>query len=94
VKVPILGIVENMSYYLCPHCGEREDIFGHGGVSKTGLDVLGEIPILEEICSAGDNGQPLVFQKPDHPVAQVFRHIAARVMETCHDKVSASEGVD
>jgi ATP-binding protein involved in chromosome partitioning len=81
VKVPILGIVENMSYYICPDCGEREEIFGHGGVSKTGLEVLGEVPIVEEIRSAGDNGRPLVFQQPEHPAAQVFHRIAARVVE-------------
>jgi ATP-binding protein involved in chromosome partitioning len=90
VKVPILGIVENMSYYLCPHCGEREDIFGHSGVSKTDLEVLGEIPILEEICLAGDKGQPLVFQNPAHPAAQVFRRVANRVIETLRDRAVSS----
>lgn len=90
VRVPLLGVVENMSYYICPHCGEREDIFGHGGVSKTGLAVLGEIPIVEDIRSAGDDGRPLVSQNPAHPVAQVFRQIATRVMETLRDRVSAS----
>jgi ATP-binding protein involved in chromosome partitioning len=81
VKVPILGIIENMSYYICPHCGEREDIFGHGGVSKTGLDLLGEIPIVEDLRSAGDSGRPLVFQYPEHPVSQAFREIAVQVVD-------------
>jgi ATP-binding protein involved in chromosome partitioning len=90
VKVPILGIIENMSYYICPHCGEREDIFGHGGVNKTGLEVLGEVPIVEDVRSAGDSGRPLVFQQPDHPVAQVFHRIAARIMETLRDVAQAS----
>ncbi|MBI3796005.1 MAG: Mrp/NBP35 family ATP-binding protein [Deltaproteobacteria bacterium] len=81
VNVPILGIIENMSYYVCPHCGEREEIFGHGGVEKTGLEVLGEIPIVEEIRTGGDVGKPLVVQHPEHPMAQVFRQIALRVME-------------
>lgn len=81
VKVPILGIIENMSYYICPHCGEREDIFGHGGVKKTGLDVLGEVPIVEDLRSAGDRGRPLVVQYPDHPISQVFRQIAGQVVE-------------
>jgi len=81
VHVPILGVVENMSYYLCPHCGEREDIFGHGGAGKTGLNVLGEIPIIEELRSGGDVGKPLVVQHPEHPVAQVFRSIAVRIAQ-------------
>ncbi len=81
VKVPILGIIENMSYYICPHCGEREDIFGHGGVKKTALDVLGEIPIVEDLRTTGDNGHPLVFQFPEHPVSQAFRDIAVQVVE-------------
>jgi ATP-binding protein involved in chromosome partitioning len=82
VNVPILGIIENMSYYVCPHCGEREEIFGHGGVQKTELEVLGEVPLVEEIRTGGDLGKPVVVQHPGHPVAQVFRQIAQRVMET------------
>jgi ATP-binding protein involved in chromosome partitioning len=90
VKVPILGIIENMSYYICPHCGEREDIFGHGGVDKTSLEVLGEVPVIEDICVAGDSGRPLVFQQPDHPVAQVFRGIAARIVQALGDGARVS----
>jgi ATP-binding protein involved in chromosome partitioning len=82
VNVPILGIIENMSYYLCPQCGEREDIFGHGGVEKTGLEVIGEIPIVEEVRVGGDSGKPLVVQQPEHSVSQIFLRLAARVMET------------
>jgi len=81
VHVPIIGIVENMSYYLCPHCGEREEIFGHGGVKKTGLEVLGEIPIVEEIRTGGDEGKPMVLQSPDHAVSRAFHTIANRVMQ-------------
>jgi ATP-binding protein involved in chromosome partitioning len=81
VNVPIVGIVENMSYYLCPHCGEREEIFGHGGVKKTGLDMLGEIPIVEEIRTGGDEGKPIVIQSPDHAVSRAFHTIATRVMQ-------------
>jgi len=81
VNVPILGIIENMSYYLCPHCGEREDIFGHGGVEKTGLEVIGEVPIVEEVRVGGDSGKPIVVQQPEHPVSQIFLRLATRVME-------------
>lgn len=81
VNVPIFGVIENMSYYVCPHCGEREEIFGHGGVQKVGLEVLGEVPLVEEVRIGGDTGKPLVAQDPEHPVAQIFRRIAARVME-------------
>jgi ATP-binding protein involved in chromosome partitioning len=81
VNVPLLGVVENMSYYLCPHCGGREEIFGHGGVEKTGLDVLGEIPIVEEIRTGGDDGKPIVLQSPDHAVSRAFHAIANRLMQ-------------
>lgn len=81
VNVPIIGIIENMSYYVCPHCGEREEIFGYGGAKKTGLEVLGEVPIVEELRVGGDVGKPLVAQSPDHPAARVFVHIAQRVIE-------------
>jgi ATP-binding protein involved in chromosome partitioning len=90
VKVPILGIIENMSYYICPHCGDREELFGHGGVKKTGLEVLGEVPLVEEMRSAGDSGRPLVIQQPDHPVSQVFHRIAARIVESLEEAVRAS----
>jgi len=81
VNVPLFGVVENMSYYLCPHCGEREEIFGHGGVKKTGLEVLGEIPIVEEIRTGGDEGKPIVLQSPDHAVSRAFHTIANRVTQ-------------
>ncbi|MCS6926962.1 MAG: Mrp/NBP35 family ATP-binding protein [Candidatus Binatia bacterium] len=81
VNVPILGVIENMSYYVCPNCGEREDLFGHGGAGKTGLEILGEIPLVEDVRKGGDTGKPLVVQHPDHPIAQIFRQIALRVIE-------------
>lgn len=80
VNVPILGVIENMSYYLCPHCGEREEIFGHGGVEQTGLEVLGEIPLVEAIRTGSDEGKPLVLQHPEHPVARAFQTIATRML--------------
>lgn len=81
VNVPLLGVIENMSYYICPNCGEREDLFGHGGAGKIGLEILGEVPLVEEVRKGGDTGKPLIVQHPDHPIAQIFRQIALRVVE-------------
>ncbi len=81
VKVPILGVIENMSFYQCPVCQEKEDVFGHGGAQKTGLKVLGEIPLVEEVRIGGDTGKPLIVADPEHPVAQEFFGIARQVVE-------------
>jgi ATP-binding protein involved in chromosome partitioning len=83
VKVPILGIVENMSYYACSHCGHREEIFSHGGgqraAGKYEVPFLGEIPIVPAIRAAGDRGVPIVAADPDSPAAQAFRAVARSV---------------
>ncbi|AGK59173.1 ATPase-like, ParA/MinD [Hyphomicrobium denitrificans 1NES1] len=83
VEVPILGIVENMSYFLCPKCGERSDIFGHGGArneaQKLGVPFLGEVPLRMEIREASDNGKPVTAVEPDSKYAQIFRDVAAQV---------------
>ncbi|MBM3532509.1 MAG: iron-sulfur cluster carrier protein ApbC [Alphaproteobacteria bacterium] len=83
VDVPVLGIVENMSYFLCPHCGERSDIFAHGGArreaARLGTEFLGEIPLDIAIRETSDQGFPIVISKPDHPQAKVYREIADRV---------------
>ena len=83
VDVPILGVVENMSYYLCPKCGERADIFGHGGAKheaeKSGLPFLGAIPLHIEIRETSDTGKPVVATAPDSPNAKAFRDVAAAV---------------
>ncbi|QFR31836.1 Mrp/NBP35 family ATP-binding protein [Ancylobacter sp. TS-1] len=85
VNVPVLGIVENMSYFLCPHCGGRSDIFGHGGArheaQRFGVPFLGEVPLHLSIREASDAGLPLVATKPDSPEAQIYRDIAAAVRE-------------
>jgi len=81
--VPVFGMVENMSYFHCPHCGERTDIFGHGGTVQTaeelGLDFLGEIPLDPEIRAGSDIGVPVVEAAPESPVAQAFSAIAQKV---------------
>jgi ATP-binding protein involved in chromosome partitioning len=85
VNVPVLGIIENMSYFLCPHCGERSDIFGHGGArreaARLGTDFLGEVPLDLAIRETSDEGCPITATQPDSPYAQTFRTIAARVWE-------------
>ncbi len=83
VGVPILGVVENMSFFQCPHCGERTDIFGHGGAqaeaAKMGVPFLGAVPLLLDVREAGDAGLPVVACAPDSAAAAAFRAIAARV---------------
>jgi ATP-binding protein involved in chromosome partitioning len=83
VEVPILGIVENMSYFLCPKCGERSDIFGHGGArdeaQKLGVPFLGEVPLRMEIREASDAGKPVTAAEPESKYAQIFRDLAAQV---------------
>ncbi len=75
--------VENMSYYVCPECGHRADIFSHGGAreeaEKLGVDFLGEVPLDIEIRETSDSGKPIVMSKPDSPLAQAYRDIAAAV---------------
>jgi ATP-binding protein involved in chromosome partitioning len=85
VNVPVLGIIENMSYYLCRHCGEREEIFGHGGGKKTagllGVPFLGEIPLDAKVVVGGDTGEPIVVTSPDSPAALAFKELARQVVE-------------
>jgi ATP-binding protein involved in chromosome partitioning len=84
VNVPVLGIVENMSYFICRHCGQREEIFGHGGGRKTaemlGVPFLGEVPIDPKVVIGGDTGQPIVVLDPQSAAAQAFTSIAAKVV--------------
>jgi ATP-binding protein involved in chromosome partitioning len=85
VNVPVLGIVENMSTFICPHCGTRSDIFGHGGArheaERLGVPFLGEVPLDVVIREKSDAGLPVVASAPDSPLAQCYRDIAARVRD-------------
>jgi ATP-binding protein involved in chromosome partitioning len=85
VNVPVLGIVENMSTFICPHCGTRTDIFGHGGArleaERLGVPFLGEVPLDIVIREKSDAGLPVVATAPDSVHAQVYRDIAARVRD-------------
>ncbi|MBU4527354.1 MAG: Mrp/NBP35 family ATP-binding protein [Hoeflea sp.] len=83
VNVPVLGIVENMSYFICPDCGGRHDIFGHGGArdeaTRIGVPFLGEVPLAMPIRETSDAGRPVVATAADGPHAKVYLEIAARV---------------
>ena len=82
VNVPVLGLVENMSTFVCPHCGERSDIFGHGGAkaeaARLGVPFLGEVPLTLAIRETSDAGRPVVATDPSSPAAKAFREVAAR----------------
>jgi len=84
VNVPVLGVVENMSYFLCPECGTRSDIFGHGGArheaDRLGVPFLGEVPLHMTIREKSDAGLPVVATEPDGPHAKIYRDIAAKVL--------------
>jgi len=85
VNVPVVGIVENMSMFVCPHCGEETAIFKHGGGERTAellrTRFLGAIPLDPEIVLGGDEGKPIVVSKPDGPHAQAFQKVAEAVAE-------------
>lgn len=85
VNVPVLGLVENMSYFLCPSCGERSDIFGHGGAraeaDRLGVPFLGEVPLHMTICEKSDAGLPVVATDPEGEHARIYRGIAAKVRD-------------
>jgi len=82
VNVPVLGIIENMSYFLCPKCGERSDIFGHGGArdeaARLELPFLGEVPLHMNIRERSDSGRPITATAPESVQAQIFRELAAK----------------
>jgi ATP-binding protein involved in chromosome partitioning len=85
VNVPILGIVENMSYFLCPSCGERSDIFSHGGAQREAermnVPFLGEVPLHMTIREKSDAGLPVVATEPDSSHAKIYRDIAAKIRD-------------
>jgi ATP-binding protein involved in chromosome partitioning len=91
-KVPVLGLVENMSFFCCPNCGHRAEIFGHGGARKEaermGTAFLGEVPLLLDIRTASDAGQPIAASAPDSEAAKAYAGIARLVWE----KVTARAG--
>jgi len=85
VDVPVLGIVENMSYFACPNCGHRSEIFSHGGArreaEKLGIEFLCEVPLDIAIRETSDDGTPIVVARPDSEHAKVYRRLAQRVWQ-------------
>ncbi len=83
MKVDVLGIIENMSYFLCPHCHERSDIFSHGGAKKAGerfeVPFLGEIPLDIAIREGGDRGTPIAVAQPDSELSKIFTSVAEQL---------------
>ncbi len=86
VDVPVLGIIENMSYFLCPKCGERSDIFSHGGAKEEAarlkVPFLGDLPLHMSIRETSDAGRPIVVTEPDSPHAGLYKAMAAAVWRT------------
>jgi ATP-binding protein involved in chromosome partitioning len=85
VGVPVLGVVENMSYFACPHCGKPTPLFGSGGgarlAAELGLPLLGEIPLYPQVRAGGDEGMPIVVAEPESPAAKALSGTASRITE-------------
>jgi ATP-binding protein involved in chromosome partitioning len=94
VHVPVLGLVENMSYYCCPNCGHRAELFGHGGVraeaARMRTDFLGEVPLVLEVRTASDAGTPIVAAAPESESAKAFRAVADAVWAKLASNVPAA----
>ena len=94
VNVPVFGIIENMSFFQCPHCGGRSDIFGHGGArheaERLGVPFLGEIPLHMSIRETSDSGHPVVESQPEGPHAAIYRAIAESIRDRLHDAVAVA----
>ena len=86
-----LGVVENMSYYVCPHCGERDEIFGSGGGAEAaetlGVPLMAQVPLLPAMREGGDTGVPIVLSQPDAPASVALREAADRVRQATKSKV-------
>jgi ATP-binding protein involved in chromosome partitioning len=94
VNVPVLGIIENMSYFQCPHCGTQSDIFGHGGArheaERLAVPFLGEIPLHMSIRATSDSGTPVVESEPNGPHAAIYRAIGTKVRDQLQGAIAAA----
>ena len=88
VNVPVIGIVENMSYFICPKCGEKTEIFGHGGgikeSSRINVPFLGEIPLNPELRVSGDSGRPYIMDNPKSEISGIFNEISKKIINSTH----------
>jgi ATP-binding protein involved in chromosome partitioning len=95
-NVPVLGIVENMSVFCCPHCGHRTEIFGQGGArreaERLGVEFLGALPLEMAIRELSDAGHPVVQARPDSPAAELYTAIARRVWDKCLERIGTTQG--
>ena len=93
VGVPLLGLIENMSYFCCPNCGHNTELFGHGGARKEaealGVPFLGDVPLLADIRASGDNGVPVVVGAPQSEGGKAWRHIAHTVAQALRTQSKA-----
>ena len=96
VDVPLLGIIENMSFFICPHCGGQSDIFGHGGArheaERIGVPFLGEVPLTLDIRVKSDEGTPIVVSDPESDHAKIYREIARKVWERVGEEKAMGAG--
>lgn len=96
VRIPIMGVVENMSYFSCDHCDTRHSIFGENGgtvlAKKFDTELLAQIPIVKQVREAGDEGRPIVIRAPESPVAQAFRELARKVAQQV--SILSDQGID
>jgi ATP-binding protein involved in chromosome partitioning len=94
MHAPVLGVVENMSFHVCPGCGERSEPFGHGGARRLATEVsvplLGEVPLVRAVREGADRGAPIVVADPAHPQSRAFSEIAERVLVRLREAASAS----
>jgi ATP-binding protein involved in chromosome partitioning len=96
VNTPVLGVVENMSAYVCPHCGTRDPVFGEGGgaalAERVGVPLLARIPLVPAIREGGDAGLPIVLADPGHPASLAFLELADRVVARAAEVPAVAAG--